>query len=64
MKKLLKPMIVVLLAVTLIILLSLPPKLSAINYYPGLLFYSQGKYICICPIFGGTCQCGFLEPGE
>jgi hypothetical protein len=63
MKKLLKPMIVVLLAVTLVILVSLPPKLSAIDWYPGWLFVWQGTYNCVCPL-AGNCQCGFLEPKE
>ena len=64
MKKLLKPMVIVLLAVTLVILVSLPPKLSAITFYPGWHFYINGVNTCICPLLGGNCQCGFLEPVE
>jgi len=57
-------MIIVLLAVTLVILVSLPTKLSAITFYPGMKWIHDNIDTCICPVYGFNCQCGFLEPKD
>lgn len=63
MKSFIKPTVLILLVIILVTVVCLPPKVSAISYYPGFKTKINQIDTCICPSIATVdCQCGFLEP--